>query len=459
MIIINALKKIKKSGFLYFTTPGHCHGKFIFKPIKKLIGKHVFKTDFSENLGLDNLQTPKGIIWESEKSLSGIYGTKHSFYLINGSTSGILALMLTLLKENDKVIISRNTHKSVINGLILTGAKPLWVNPHFNNDFGVPENYNFDKIEDLILSNNDVKAVIITNPTYEGIVSDLAPLAELCKEKNIFLIVDEAHGALWNFSEKLPCPAVLSGADASVQSIHKTAGALNQCALMHIAKDSLINPDKVRANLNLINTTSPSYVLLASSEASVSFLNSEKGQKRLNRILAEIDRFKEKLSKTGKIEFLNESLDYNIDPTKIFFSISGLSGYKVAEILENKYKIECELENEKGMLALTGIGTNKKMLKKLQKALLKIIKSGITDNPNLHLSVTCIKPEIKLSPKEAFFSKGCYINIEEAVGWISKDIIAPCPPGIVVLAPGEEIQKEHLAELSDIAKIQVISNF
>ncbi len=459
MIIINALKRIKKAGFLYFTTPGHCHGKFISKPIKKLIGKHIFKADFSENLGLDNLQNPSGIILESEKSLSDIYGTKHSFFLINGSTSGIIALMLSVLKEKDKVIISRNAHKSVINGLILTGAKPLWVNPHFNNEFGVPENYNFDEIEDLILSNTDIKAVIITNPTYEGIVSDLTPLAQLCKEKNIFLIVDEAHGALWNFSEKLPYPAVLSGADASVQSLHKTAGSLNQCALLHIAKDSMINPDKVRANSNLINTTSPSYTMLASSEASVHFLNSEKGRKRLNKILLEIDRFKEKLSKTGKIEFLNEDPDYKIDPTKIFFSIKDLSGYKTAEILENKHKIECELENKKGVLALTGIGTNKKMLKKLQKALLKIIKSGITDTPYSHISATGIEPEIKLTPKEAFFSKGCYVNIEEAVGKICKDIIAPCPPGVIILAPGEVIQKEHLTVLSDINKIQVISNF
>lgn len=363
MHLINLLKNFKRP-FL-FTTPSHCGVGF--GDFAKLVGQKVFGYDFSEIDNLDNIRNPQGILKKSQEKAAEIYDSKASFYLYNGSTSGILALMLSILNENDKVLIPRNSHISVLNGLILSRAEGVFFEPESDLDFDVPKPISPSLIESKLAKNNDVKALIITNPTYEGVVSDVPKIAQICEKRGIILIVDEAHGALWNFSDKLPISAILAGADASVQSLHKTAGALTQSSILHISKNSKILPKKVQESLNLINSTSPSYLLLASIESAIAFLTSKKGAMELDKTIDEILKIREKLSKIEGVKILE-----NKDFTKIFLKIERFSGYELSERL-SKYHIEDELANEKGVLLLCGLGTSKQKLDKLYKAVKKIV--------------------------------------------------------------------------------------
>lgn len=367
MELLNLLKNYKlskRSGL--FTTPSHSgRGYGLFS---KLIGQKPFLYDFSEIDGFDNIRNPQGALLIAQKEAAEVYQARDSFFLYNGSTSGILALMLSSLKPNDKVIIPTNCHISVLNGLVLSKAEGVFVEPEYDEDFDVPMPLKLDEIKKVFAENPDAKMLILTNPTYEGMVAEISHIADFCNENKIILIVDEAHGALWNFSSKLPNSAILEGADAVVQSLHKTAGALTQSSILHLSSKSRLSTNDIQKALNLINSTSPSYLLLASIDNVVSFLSSDKGMKELDDILLKIIKFREKISKFESIKLLQ-----NGDFTKIFLKVEGL----LAEELSDKlaaFGIEDEKITSKGVLLLMGLGTTDKKLKKLEKALNKINK-------------------------------------------------------------------------------------
>lgn len=456
MHIINALKSFSKSKIDFFTTPGHSLGKFIPKEVEDLTGKKCFKADFSEIDGLDNLQKPEDILLKSQQILSDLYGSRQSFYLTNGSSSGILALMLATAQEGDKVLIARNAHKSVINALVLTGAIPIWLDVNWHNFWNIPTTPNIENIKNFLDLHPDIKSVWITNPTYEGVSTDISIISSYIKDKGIPLIVDEAHGALWNMSPELPTTAILDGADASVQSIHKTAGSLNQSAVLHLSKNSLIPASKIQQALNTINTTSPSYLLLASLEGSINYLHSIKGKRHLDRLLGEIDKFKDSLSKNLDIQFLRETEDYKIDKTKLLISISGINGFDLARELYKNCKIETEFDNYKSILAVTGIGTDKPKLKRLENALLKAKKTLQGVSHQTDKTTPLIMPKLSMTPRQAFFVKGEKVSISESVGRVSKEIVVSYPPAIPTLTPGEIIQEGHLALFKDREFIEVV---
>ena len=262
MTIVNFIENYKKNKKILFTTPSHSQGEFVAPNSKKMLGTQFFSCDYSEIEGFDNLSNPIGMLRSAQEDASAIYGSKATFFLTNGSTSGIIAAMYTLLRRNDKVIIARNCHKSVYNGLVLTGAIPIWMMPEYNSEWGIYDSLNITYLEELIIRNKDVKAVIITNPTYEGVMFDVSRISEMCRKHSVFLIVDEAHGALWNFHKSIGTPSILQGADIVVQSLHKTAGAMNPAALLHVGWNSPLEAKYVQQALNLFTTTSPSYPLL-----------------------------------------------------------------------------------------------------------------------------------------------------------------------------------------------------
>ena len=447
MFIINAIKKIKNSKRVFFTTPSHSQGALIPPIVKNLIGLKAFKADLSEVDGLDNLKHPEGCIFQSQHKAAQIYGTQETFYLVNGSSSGLLALMLTILKENDKVLIARNTHESIFNALVLTGATPVWFLPDYCENFDIAQGITLENIKQAYEQNPDVKALIITSPTYEGICSDIKKISEFCVEKGIIFIVDEAHGALLSFSEKLPRRATDLGADASVQSLHKTAPALTGTALLHIKKKSLINPQEVQKNLNLINSTSPSWLLIASIEGAIEYLNSAKGRNELNKLINNIELFK---NCHPDLKFLE---GHNCDPTKILFKKEGFSGEVLSYFLSEN-NIEDELITQKAVLCLCGIGTTKKKLKKLSKVLNKI-----PAKPNKKIEIQSeiqTLPIMKLIPQKAFYSEFEIIKSKNAVGRTIAQNITPYPPCIPILMMGEVIEEKHLKYLTQ--QVKVIKN-
>lgn len=454
MYLIKSIKKIIKKKPILFTTPGHSQGCGLLPEIKNLLGKKAFEVDFSEILGLDNLQNPTDSILKSQIQAGMIYGSQYSHYLVNGSSSGILALMLSSVNQGEKILIAKNAHKSVINALVLSGAIPVWINTEWLDEWNIPAQLDPEKVKICLDNNHDIKVVWLTSPTYHGITTDVAKIAKLCRDRKIILIIDEAHGALWNFSERLPSPAIHLGADASVQSLHKNASSLTQGAILHLNKNSKINPEKLQQCLNIVNTTSPSYLILASIEAAIVYLNSKAGRKKLDILLDNIDKFYEKLSKYKNIYFMQNFKEH--DKTKILLGINKISGYDLSNILENKFNIEIELDNNKGILAQTGIGTDWNKLDKLANSIIKSEKLLAGLNTQNNNATPLILPETVFTPQEAFYKKSEKVDIKSSIGLISKNTIVTYPPGIPVLIAGEKITKKHLVFLKNYDYIEVI---
>lgn len=341
MSLINLLRKQNRK--LLFTTPSHGQKFFIFNKFRNFYKKDISETD---------AHNPQEALLKAQERAAKLYGTKYTYFLTNGSTSGIIAAVLACTNKGEKVLIWRNAHPCHENAVKLAGCEPVYYNLPINKNWGIP-----DKTLPEMININGVKAVIVTSPTYEGIVSDIKELKTICEKNNAYLIVDEAHGALYPFSDKLPQSAV-NIADFTIQSLHKTAGGLNPTALLHVNCD--IDPENA---LSMFNTTSPSYPLLATIEANINFLYSQKGQKKLNKLISSLEDIK----KTVKnIEFGGD------DITKLLIKKEGLSGYELSEILFNKFDIEDEKTNDISTMLLCGIGTSDKKLEKLKNALLKL---------------------------------------------------------------------------------------
>lgn len=336
-------KKIKK---LLFTTPSHSQKFFLVKKFQ-----HFYRCDISET----EAHTPETELEKAQKKASEIYGTKQTLFLTNGSTSGIITGVLATTNKNDNVLIWSNAHKCHKNAVELAGCNPVYYNLPTDNNWGIPDKTTVEILEPYF-KNNSIKSMILTSPNYYGIVSDIQSIQQLCKKYNAYLIVDEAHGALYPFSEELPLSAV-NIADITVQSLHKTAGGLNPTALIHSNLDYDIQPF-----LNKINTTSPSYPLIASIEANINYLNS-KGKNEIKKLIQLINNIR---TSCPNIEFGGD------DITKILIKKEGLTGYELSETLFEKFNIEDEITNEVSTMLLTGIGTSAKKLEKLKQALMKI---------------------------------------------------------------------------------------
>ena len=343
MSFVNLLRR--KNRKLLFTTPSHAQKFFIFHKFKQF-----YKYDISETDAYD----PQSALEIAQNNARKIYGTKQTCFLTNGSTSGIIASVLACTQKGDKVLIWNNAHPSHFNAVQLAGCEPVYYELPIIKEWGVP-----DKTTPDLIDIKGVKAVIVTSPTYEGIVSDIKALKKVCEKNHAYLIVDEAHGALYPFSDKLPESAIKI-ADFTIQSLHKTAGGLNPTALLHV--NCSLNADKA---LSMINTTSPSYPLLASIEANINFLNSKRCRKKLNNLIECI--------KTLKNSVVN--VDFGGDDiTKILIKKDGMTGYELSEKLYEDFDIEDEKTNDISTMLLCGIGTDIKKLERLFRALRKIEK-------------------------------------------------------------------------------------
>ena len=341
MSLIQLLRKQNRK--YLFTTPSHGQKFFVFNKFR-----NFYKYDISET----EAQDPQTALAMAQKHASNIYGTKCTYFLTNGSTSGVIASVLACTNKGDKVLLWRNSHPSHLNAVKLAGCEPVFYNLPLNKEWGIP-----NKTTPDLIDVKGIKAVIVTSPSYEGIVSDIKELKDICKKNGAFLIVDEAHGALYPFSDELPQSAV-NIADFTIQSLHKTAGGLNPTALLHINCD--INASKA---ISMINTTSPSYPLLATIEANINYLNSIKGRKKLNTLIENIKSLRKNVK---NIEFGGD------DITKILIKKTGMTGFELSKKLYEEFYIEDEKTNEISTMLLCGIGTDERKLEHLKRALKKL---------------------------------------------------------------------------------------
>lgn len=457
--IVEALEKSIENPTYQFHIPGHTKGKGVYPKFRNLIGKkalNVDTTDEFDNLG--TLNPPTGPIKEAQELAAKAFGAKETFFLLNGSSVGNLALVMGLTKKGQKIITNRNCHRSILTGMILSGAQPLWLIPERLEDWGIWGSVNPQDVEKLLKENDDVAFVWITNPTYEGVVSDVKTISEICQKYNVPLIVDEAHGCLWHFNEHLPTSSIELGADAIVHSLHKTGGSMSQSSMLHIGKKSKINFKEVEKSLMMLHTTSPSLMLLASLDASRAHLESSAGKKQIEKAIRNAKYLRKRIDKMPNIHHLKADFGYQTDVTKIFIKADGISGKRLESILEIDFKIEVESASDVGLLILSNIGNSRKDFEYLADCLEKISKDEYTDICYLENKkhMPMLTPEIIMNVQEAFYSEKEIIPKSQAIGRISGEIIAECPPGISILVPGELITEEHMAYLENYDNIEVL---
>ena len=415
--IVDALKTAYENPTYQFHIPGHTKGKAIFKDFRKLIGEkalNIDTTDEFDNLG--TLHPATGPIKEAQELAAEAFGAKKTFFLLNGSTAGNL------------------------------------------EDWSVWGNIDGGKIEELLKQNPDTSMVWITNPTYEGVVSDIKSISNVCKKYGVPLLVDEAHGCLWNFNKHLPETALKLGADAVVHSLHKTGGSMSQSSMLHIAKDSCLDVSAVEKALKLLHTTSPSLMLLASLDAARANLQSNNGQKLLDRAIKNAKYLRTRLDSIPNLHQLKGDFGYKTDVTKVFIKIDGLSGKRLESILEIDFGIEVESASDIGVLILCNIGNKRSDFKYLADCLEKIASTNYQDiyylEKRKHMPM--LEPQIKMSLRDAFYAEKETIRKEEAIGRISAEVVAECPPGISILLPGELITEQHLPYLNDYETLDVV---
>lgn len=457
--LVEALRQAVEHPTYQFHIPGHTKGHGVYRVFRKLIGKNALlidTTDEFDNLG--TLNPPTGPIKQAEDLAAKAFGAKKTFFLLNGSTVGNLAIAMGLTKKGQKIIANRNCHRSVVTGMIISGAEPLWLIPNRLDEWGIWGSICPEDVEKFLKQNKNVAMVWITNPTYEGVVSDVEAISKICKKYKVPLIVDEAHGSLWYFNGELPQSSLELGADAVIHSLHKTGGSLTQSSMLHIGKDSLLDAEKIEKALKLLHTTSPSLLLLASLDASRAHLESPKGVKQIKNAIENAKYLRKKIDKIPNLHQLKADEDYKTDVTKIFIKADGMSGKRLESILEIDFKIEVESASDIGVLILSNIGNKHSDFEYLANCLTKIAKKEYSDICYLENKkhMPMLTPIIEMNIQDAYYREKETILKEDAIGRISGEIIAECPPGISILVPGELITQEHMSYLEDYDCVEVV---
>lgn len=449
---LNALKKYLKEGISPFDVPGHHMGNTPNK-LKDFIGKKVFEADINAPIGLDNLANPTGVIKETCELMADATGADHAFLLINGTSSGIIASIMATVGADEKIILPRNVHKSILSALILSGAFPIFVNPVIDSQLEIANQPTFEDYKKAILRYPSAKAVFVINPTYFGAIADLECIVDFAHQHNMVVIVDEAHGAHYAFTSKGPKSAMECGADISSISMHKTGGSLTQSSVL-LVKGERVNPVAVQKTLNILNTTSPSSLLLASLDTSRHYM-ANYGEEALAKTVSLAKYAFDRIGRIpgfvprGKKYFVQRGC-YDYDKTKLVIELDklGLSGHEVYQLLKTKYHVQIELAEAYTLLCIIAIGTKKKHIDNLIAALKDISTTHYHKNwkyPNRNYNITF--PFAMVKPRTAYQAPATKVHFKEALGMISKESIMIYPPGIPLIIPGEVFTKEVIERL------------
>jgi len=455
--LYRAVRQYSHSNPIPFHMPGHKLGKGIpYEFIEALA-----MLDVTEIAGTDNLHHPEGPIREAQMLAAEAFGADRTYFLVNGSTCGIMAAILTLCMPGDKIIVGRDCHKSVINGIILAGAHPVYVKPEFDNNFGISTIIEPLAIEEALNKHPDAVGVFITRPNYYGICSDIEEIARIVHGNGKILVVDEAHGAHLNFSEKLPGSSVRLGADICIQSAHKTLPAFTQGAYLHV-RSSDVDLEKLEFNLRILQTTSPSYIIMVMLDIAREIM-AKSGERLIDNLLHEIRAFRKQIDTLKNVDmFSNDSIiSGEHDETRIVLNFKklGKTGYDVDRILRNEYNIQIEMADFYNAVCIATVADRKEDFEKLCWAVSEI-SARFAGNPPLPDSI--IKefeiPRLVLTPKEAVMNKGETVPLDKAVGRICKSVVTPYPPGIPIICPGEMITKNAVERIYIILKAGGIVN-
>ncbi|TNF06973.1 MAG: aminotransferase class I/II-fold pyridoxal phosphate-dependent enzyme [Bacillota bacterium] len=432
--------------------PGHKLGA-LHNDMMDVAGEMMFKLDANAPRGLDNLNRPTGVIKEAAELMADAFGAEKAYFLTGGTTMGILAMIMSVCRAKEKVILPRNVHKSAINALILSGAVPIFVAPYLDHELGIANHMDYKEVEKAILENPDAKAVFVINPTYFGVASDLKGIVDLAHEKDMMVIVDEAHGSHLPFSPLLPQSSMEAGADMSSCSLHKTVGSLTQSSIL-ITQGPRVDHIRLRSTINMIQSTSPSSLLLASLDVARKTIYFE-GPKQMPHLIEMAHQTREKINQIHGLKAVGTSYfmknkAYDYDETKIIVKVSdlGITGFDVYKELFDEHHIQLELAETHLILAVLSIGTKQSDLDHLVEAL-KVVSekySAMQLSP-LQPKIKYTYPEAYTRPREAYHAPKKYVPLNQAVDEIAAESIMIYPPGIPIVIPGEIVSQDILDDL------------
>lgn len=448
--IYEALEEFRQNRIVPFDVPGHKRGRGNPELIR-LLGQQCVGIDVNSMKPLDNLCHPVSVIREAEEMAAEAFGAAYAFLMVGGTTSSVQSMVLSACKRGEKIILPRNVHRSVINALVLNGATPIYVNPDMDSRLGIALGMRVSQVEKTIRENPDAVAVLVNNPTYYGICSDLRSIVKVAHAGGMKVLVDEAHGTHFYFGESMPVSAMAAGADMASVSMHKSGGSLTQSSFL--LTGPAMHPGYVRQIINLTQTTSASYLLLASLDISRRNL-ALRGKKEFRKVTALAEYAREEINRIGGYyaytsELINGDSIFDFDKTKLTINTLeiGLAGIEVYDILREEYDIQMELGDIANVLAYISIGDRERDIERLIGAMVEIKRKYGRDNTGM-FTQEYIEPKVAVSPQNAFYAEKESLSLLETEGRICSEFVMCYPPGIPILAPGEEITKDILEYIS-----------
>ena len=444
--VYEALMEFRKRRVVPFDVPGHKRGRGN-PELLEFLGEKCVGVDVNSMKMLDNLGHPVSVIREAEELTADAFGADHAFFMVNGTTSAVQAMVLATIRDGDEILLPRNVHKSVINALVLCGGIPVYVPVRVNHDIGIATGMALSDIEQAIREHPKAKAIFVNNPTYYGIASDLAGIVKLAHRAGMKVLADEAHGTHLYFGENLPVSGMAAGADLAAVSMHKSGGSLTQSSIMLCGPG--VDAEYVRQIINLTQTTSASYLLLSSLDLSRRNLALH-GETAFRRVSSMAEYARSEINDLGGYYAYGRELvdgesvfDFDVTKLSVYTQGIGLTGIEVYDLLRDEYDIQIEFGDIGNVLAYISIGDRIQDIERLVGALEDIARRFAKEKRQLYVG-EFIAPERVCTPKEAFYADGEQLPLAEAAGRISGEILMCYPPGIPILTPGERITKEIL---------------
>lgn len=444
--IYEALERFKKMRVVPFDVPGHKRGRGN-PELTALLGENCVQMDVNSMKPLDNLCHPISVIRDAEVLAAEAFHAAHAFLMVGGTTSAVQSMILSVVKRGEKIILPRNVHRSVMGALVLCGAIPIYVNPACDEKLGIPLGMRVSDVKKAIEKHPNAKAVLVNNPTYYGICSDLRSIVKLAHEHNMLCLADEAHGTHFYFGENLPVSAMDAGADMAAVSMHKSGGSLTQSSLL--LAGPAMTEGHIRQIINLTQTTSGSYLLLSSLDISRRNL-ALRGKESFARVVDLAEYARAEINAIGGYyayskELINGDSIFDFDVTKLSVNTLniGLAGIEVYDLLRDEYDIQIEFGDLGNILAYISIGDRIREIERLVSALYEVRRRFSKSKSDL-MSHEYIDPQVAVSPQDAFYADKESLPIRETEGRVCSEFVMCYPPGIPILAPGERITKEIL---------------